>query len=184
MENKNVQQIVNNYNVFFPNEENQIAILIDQLQKETSITSRQTTFGHVTASGLVIKDAEVALIYHNKLQKYIQPGGHVEGDGSLHDAALREVVEETGMNVVLHPWHIKHEFIPINIDVHKIPYNERKQEIEHYHYDFTYIFTPINSELSLQLEEVSDLKWVPVTNDFGERLLDVATKKIMDFGLM
>ncbi len=178
MNNAKVQQILTDYISFFPNEKSEINIIAEQLQNEHSIVLRQNTFGHVTASGLVVKDGKVALIFHNKLQKYIQPGGHIENDDSLHDAALREVAEETGMSVILHPWHKDNEFIPLNIDVHKIPYNEKKQEPEHYHYDFTYVFATINSDLHLQQEEVSDLKWVPVTSDFGERLLNVAARKI------
>jgi 8-oxo-dGTP pyrophosphatase MutT (NUDIX family) len=182
--NETISIILNNYLEFFPPEALSLDLIAKLLKSDSSILTRENTSGHVTASGLVIKDDTVALIFHNKLQKYIQPGGHVEDDNSLHETALREVKEETGMTVVLHPWHSEHSYIPLNIDIHKIPYNEKKQELEHYHYDFTYVFIPINIEQNLQLEEVSDLKWIPISNNFNERLLDKATQKIKHFKLV
>jgi len=183
MTNDDVREVVRQYNAIFSEVDNELSILETELKNDTSLVSRKNTFGHATASGLVIRDNNVLLIFHNKLQKFIQPGGHLESDVTLWEAAQREVEEETGMMVVLHQWHRENDFIPLNIDIHKIPFNEKKQEAEHYHYDFTYVFTPIGDTTNLQREEVSDLKWLPVTNEFGERLLDTATQKIVDFRL-
>ena len=183
MTNNDVREIITKYNAFFSKTDNELLELENELKKDPSLLSRQNSFGHVTASGLVIKDNNVLLIFHNKLQKFIQPGGHTENDITLYDTAQREVEEETGMHVLLHPWHRENDFIPLNIDIHKIPYNEKKHEAEHYHYDFTYLFTPIDSTINLQLEEVSNIKWLPVASKFGERLLDTATQKIVDLKL-
>src|SRR4051812_13856407 len=65
--------------------------------------------GHITASAVVMDaDAErTLLIYHRKLSRWLQPGGHVEpSDVSLAEAALREATEETaipGMRVDTDP---------------------------------------------------------------------------------
>jgi 8-oxo-dGTP pyrophosphatase MutT (NUDIX family) len=56
---------------------------------------------HFTVAVFVVRDAEVVLHYHRKLDRWLPPGGHIE-DGELPDeAALREVLEETGLRVRL-----------------------------------------------------------------------------------
>ncbi|MCR4285530.1 MAG: NUDIX domain-containing protein [Candidatus Kaiserbacteria bacterium] len=183
MTNNNVLKVVHEYRAFFPDINAELATLENELKKDASATSRENAFGHVTASGLVIKDNTVLLIFHNKLQKFIQPGGHIEGEATLWSASQREVEEETGMRVQLHPWHSEHNFIPLNIDIHTIPFNAKKQEAEHFHYDFTYAFTVLDETIMLQEEEVSDLKWLPLTTQFDDRLLRDASQKIVDLGI-
>lgn len=52
------------------------------------------------ASAFVInKDNKILLIWHKKFNKYIQPGGHINEGESPIDAAIREVLEETHINI-------------------------------------------------------------------------------------
>ena len=52
--------------------------------------------GHLTASAFVTNGEGVLLIHHDRLGRWLQPGGHVEPeDADLHAAALREITEET-----------------------------------------------------------------------------------------
>jgi 8-oxo-dGTP pyrophosphatase MutT (NUDIX family) len=37
------------------------------------------------------------LIYHKKLDKWLQPGGHADGEEDLHKVAKSELEEETGV---------------------------------------------------------------------------------------
>lgn len=58
---------------------------------------------HVTASAIVVDGGEhTLLLEHKRLGIWVQPGGHVDGDEKLHDAALREAFEETGIPLA-HP---------------------------------------------------------------------------------
>lgn len=50
-----------------------------------------------TSGGLVIKDEQILLIKHRKLGIWLAPGGHLEAGELPHQAALREVAEETGI---------------------------------------------------------------------------------------
>jgi len=103
------------------------------------------------------------VIFHNFLQKYLQPGGHLEAsDNSLIEAAQREIFEETGLkNFKLDDWCLLNQ-APILIDTHKIPANEKKNEAEHFHHDFMFIFHSDDSDINLQIEEVSSFNWVNV----------------------
>jgi ADP-ribose pyrophosphatase YjhB (NUDIX family) len=54
---------------------------------------------HFTASALIIDNNKVLLVYHNKLDVWLYPGGHVEDDENPDEALFREVREETGLEV-------------------------------------------------------------------------------------
>ena len=98
--------------------------------------SREEPSAHFTASAFVIDDSgeRVCLVQHLKLQRLLQPGGHVEEDDeSLEAAALREAREETHLEVGLHPTAPR----PFDLDIHRIP--DRPNEPSHWHLDVRYL---------------------------------------------
>lgn len=56
---------------------------------------------HFTATAYVFWQRKVLLHYHAKLNKYLPPGGHLEPNETPSEGALREVKEETGLDVLL-----------------------------------------------------------------------------------
>lgn len=52
---------------------------------------------HVTASAFVLSSRGVILHLHRRLRIWVQPGGHVDAQESPEDAAVRETLEETGL---------------------------------------------------------------------------------------
>lgn len=92
--------------------------------------------GHAVGSGWIVSSTAnaVALIYHEKLGRWIQPGGHCEiTDSSLLQSALREVREETSLTVT------EENVRFLDLDIHQIP--ARKGDPEHLHFDFRFLFT-------------------------------------------
>src|SRR5690606_8015327 len=69
------------------------------IRETRACTSRATLEGHVTASAWVLSPdlRSTLLTHHRKLDRWFQPGGHVDGDGTLQDEALREAREESGI---------------------------------------------------------------------------------------
>lgn len=56
---------------------------------------------HFTVAVFVVSDGRVLLHHHRKLGMWLPPGGHIERDELPDDAATREVLEETGVEVEL-----------------------------------------------------------------------------------
>ena len=104
--------------------------------------SREGWPAHFTGSAVITDPLgeRVVLVLHRKLNRWLQPGGHVDaGDrGDLRQTALREAREETGLGVSLI------NEAPLDIDVHTIP--QRKTEPEHQHLDFRFLLRAKNPE--------------------------------------
>ena len=183
---KNIWDSFFDYIRFFPKERSELEKLEKFLANEKEFNSRKNMSGHVTASGIVVNDnMEMLLIFHRANKKYLQPGGHVDDcDASVHSAALREVIEETGIKKVsLHTWHKENNF-PVNIDIHKINTRPEKNEGFHYHFDYMYIFRTDEKRINLQLEEVSDFRWVSIGNLPDNIHIKTSIKKALDLGLL
>jgi 8-oxo-dGTP pyrophosphatase MutT (NUDIX family) len=100
--------------------------------------ARDNLEGHVTASAVVTRPDASAflLVFHRKLLRWLQPGGHVEAaDRSAFEAALREAREETGIAVFQTPF----SDAILDVDVHAIP--ARGRDSAHFHFDLRYLVT-------------------------------------------
>lgn len=145
-----------------PEDRLRLAPLLASIDDKAAITDRSTFTGHVTCSAVLVDPQwRVLHIRHNALGTWLRPGGHVEPtDRSPHDAALRELFEETGIPASLvSPLCAE---APIDIDVHLIPANPGKPEPEHPHFDLRYAFALLDASAAptLQADEVSAYQWM------------------------
>lgn len=140
--------------------------------------------GHFTASAFILSPdrRSLLLIHHIKLDRWMQPGGHIEPeDADVLAAARREVQEEVGLpaNLPL--------FQPglFDLDIHPIP--ARGAEPQHEHFDVRYLFVAEQSEAQIG-DGVKDWKWVPlsevtaVTNDESVRRVAGKLVDVMKLG--
>lgn len=130
-----------------------------QLCESVADPFARTTFspGHFTASAFVLSPSRDALllIFHGKLLRWLQPGGHIEvGDEDVLAAALREVREEVGITDLT-----VEQTAPFDLDVHQIPANSR--EPAHAHYDLRFLFRA-NSTAFQAGSDAKDARWVPL----------------------
>ena len=107
---------------------------------------RANQIGHITASGLVIRNNKVLLILHPYINSWFQPGGHIDEGESPIEAAIREVYEETGYVCEMDPDNQEH----LDIDVHEIPANPKKGECAHLHIDLLYRLKVLRQEKSME----------------------------------
>ena len=110
--------------------------------------------GHVTASSLVLNETRthILLTQHAKLRKWLQLGGHCDGDSNPLRVAQREAMEESGLDVIP---IMKDVF---DLDIHEIPV--RGDEPVHYHYDVRFALQISGSDAYRISGESLDLRWV------------------------
>ena len=125
--------------------------------------------GHLTASGIVLnaERTHALLIFHTKLQRWLQPGGHFEsGEFDPSIAAAREVLEETDIKT---RWPGAKPVL-LDVDVHSIP--ARKTEPEHGHFDLRMLLIAEPGELCAK--EVVEARWC-APHEFAALNLDPGT---------
>ncbi|MCK6446931.1 MAG: NUDIX hydrolase [Planctomycetes bacterium] len=115
---------------------------------------RSLLVGHLTASALLVDRARGAalLTHHKKLGRWLQLGGHCDGDANLAGVALRECIEESGIETLaIDP-------TPLDLDIHVIP--ARKDEPEHLHLDTRFVVFAPPHAAELASDESHALRWV------------------------
>jgi 8-oxo-dGTP pyrophosphatase MutT (NUDIX family) len=136
--------------------------------------------GHITGAAWIVSadGSQFLLTHHKKLGKWLQLGGHADGDADVPAVALREAREESGME--------KFEWLDtggpaslLDVDVHLIP--ARGDEPPHLHHDLRYLLRAGPDQPLAISHESSDLRWFPsasaeelLANDAG--LLRMARK--------
>jgi 8-oxo-dGTP pyrophosphatase MutT (NUDIX family) len=115
--------------------------------------------GHITGSAWIVDTTrqQVLLTHHAKLNRWLQPGGHADGDEDIVGVAFREAEEETGVK----HFRLLHEGI-FDIDIHPIP--ARADFPAHDHYDVRFLLEADKNEKLIISEESHDLAWVPLSN--------------------
>ena len=119
---------------------------------------RELASGHVTASAWIVdpQRTHAVLLHHRKLDRWLQLGGHVDGDPDVRRAALREAREESGLRSL----RLIADDI-YDIDVHRIP--ARGSESEHDHYDIRFALEADPREPLRGNEESHAVSWIPLT---------------------
>ena len=110
--------------------------------------------GHLTASALVVDAGfeRALLTHHKKLNRWLQLGGHCDGDANLAAVALREAFEESGIEgLAVLP-------SPIDLDIHPIP--ARASEPEHLHYDTRFLVVAPRGAREVLSDESHELRWI------------------------
>jgi 8-oxo-dGTP pyrophosphatase MutT (NUDIX family) len=137
----------------------------------TSWWQRNTIEGHVTAAAWVLNAGRThaLLLHHAKLNRWLQPGGHLDDtDESPALGALREAIEESGIatlslvNTAL-----------FDVDVHPIP--ERKTEPAHLHYDVRFLIIANDTSVIISDESLG-AQWMSISEIVASHMDESITR--------
>ena len=129
--------------------------LIAFVESEPACAERANSFGHLTGSAWVVNKerTKVLLLHHRKLNRWMQTGGHADGELDLLSVALREAKEESGLKRIEPVSHAV-----FDVDIHEIP--PFKEIPAHYHFDVRFLLEGDEAEPLVQNEESNGVAWV------------------------
>ena len=139
---------------------------------EMTAFDRTLVPGHVTASAWIVdpERARAVLLHHCKLDRWLQLGGHVDGDPDVRRSALREAREESGLRTL----RMIVDSI-YDIDVHRIP--ARGSEPAHDHYDLRFALEADPREPLVRNEESHDVRWIALS-DLESYAIDDSVRRL------
>ncbi|HJL51532.1 MAG TPA: NUDIX hydrolase [Arenicellales bacterium] len=127
--------------------------ILNLLEKYSNPLDRNCRPGHLTGSSLIIRpqDSQILVLFHAKLKRWLQPGGHADSDGDMARVALREAIEETGIPQleIVEP--------PIDLDIHVVdpPYED-----VHEHHDVRYLVLAPEDSCPVGNRESTGFQWM------------------------
>mgnify|MGYP001196449225 CR=1 FL=1 len=135
------------------------------VQAHPDCFERTCEVGHITASSWILSSdhRQFLMTHHRKLDRWLQLGGHADGDSDVVRVALREAREESGLprlsclSAEGPDWAPSAQPLPLDVDVHRIP--ARKDEPEHEHHDIRFLLVASPGQTIQISEESHDLAW-------------------------
>lgn len=125
---------------------------------------RECRPGHITGAAWIFSAdrRRCLLTHHRKLDRWLQLGGHADGQWLVEEVALREAREESGMS--------RFDFVPIDgclmpldLDVHDIParvdQSGRLIEDAHEHHDIRFLLIAHAGQTAHASDESHAIRW-------------------------
>lgn len=164
--------LLDRYALDHPDEAAVVECFRELMRTDSQAASRQRHAGHLTGSAWLVSNdgSRVLLTHHRKLDRWLQLGGHADGDVELARVALREAEEESGL------LDLEVEFVVFDLDRHRIP--ARGDEPEHWHYDVRFVVHACGSEAFVVGEESHALAWRDVAEIACDATADVSLRRM------
>lgn len=160
------------YKPFDKREKEDVNKTLQFLENNSNCYDRSNKIGHITAGAFICDESgNILLNHHKKSGMWFQFGGHSDGEENSLNVARREVMEEAGITDFM----LGKDSI-FDVAVMKIPYSEKKNEPEHWHYDINFLFIVDNHNYEISNESV-EIKWVTINE-----ALKLVDKK--DYGMI
>lgn len=133
---------------------------------------RSLATGHLTGSAWLVSNdgRRVLLTHHRKLERWLQLGGHADGDVDLARVTLREAEEESGLRGLVVEAEI------FDLDRHEIP--ARGDEPSHWHYDVRYVVRATASEAFVVSDESHALAWCDIAELAADETADESLRRM------
>jgi 8-oxo-dGTP pyrophosphatase MutT (NUDIX family) len=166
------------YRAAFPQEAAVVERICALVETHSDCFERTCRPGHITGAAWILSAdrRRCLLTHHRKLDRWLQLGGHADGQCRVEEVALREAREESGVTGF--------EFVPIDgnlmpfdLDVHWIPAryeaDGRMVEDAHEHHDIRFLLIAHAGQEVRASDESDEIGWF--TPEEVERLTDEAS---------
>lgn len=153
-------QVLDEYGARWPAERDVVRRMQELIQTHPDCLERSCRPGHITGSAWVVSSdrKRFLMLRHKKLGKWLQPGGHADGEVDVIAVARREVFEETGLTDLELV-----DALPLDLDIHLIPdrFDPQGNLVEgaHEHYDLRFFFKQTGVEDIRRNEESHEVRW-------------------------
>ena len=165
------------YVVRYPAESDVVGLFSEFLGSAPQVFERSHAIGHFTGSAWLLNRAgtHAVLMLHRKLNRWLQPGGHADGQTDLAQVALREAEEETGLTEL--------RVLPeiLDLDRHWIPERGQgtKHEPGHWHYDVRFVVKAGADENLRINSESKELRWIALSEIAEREDLDPSVRRMV-----
>ena len=162
-----IEKVVEKYLEIYPEDREQLAILLGQLAAKESLDDRRNFRGHIAGDAIVFSPdlKKVLYIYHLRFGTWQQPGGHLDpGEEGPWLTAPREAYEETGVILGRIIGPVKSDDrVPLHIITGEVLPSKKKNEPKHWHHDFRYGYIAESEELgNIEDEGIGEAKWIEI----------------------
>lgn len=159
MHRRRLLELLDLYERDFPEERAIVLRIRELVSAHPDCFERTCLPGHITGSAWILSPdhRSVLLTHHRKLDRWLQLGGHADGESNPFQVALREAQEESGL-LHLFPLPDPARPLPIDLDVHEIP--ARPGEPAHFHHDVRYLLVAAPDQRLVISDESNDLRWI------------------------
>lgn len=156
----------------WPLEANAVALFMELLDDRANAFLRARLAGHFTGSAWLVdrSGSRVLLTHHRKLDRWLQLGGHADGERDLAVVALTEAEEESGLS------GLTVEQAIFDLDRHWIP--EHKGVPAHWHYDVRYVVHAGANEGYVVSDESHDLAWCEIVSLIDDEQADPSLRRM------
>ncbi|MGK2930910.1 MAG: NUDIX hydrolase [Acidimicrobiales bacterium] len=158
-----------------PDAERHRSTILEFVDHHDDALHRSCRRGHLTGSALVVSadGTRMVMLHHRKLRRWLQPGGHCDGDANLAAVALREAAEETGIT------GLRIDPVAIDLDVHEV---HPPADGLHLHLDARFlVLAPPGAALDRNHESTA-IRWAR-PQDLDDIGVDDGTRRMVRHGL-
>lgn len=180
----NIIKDIKKYNPINEQEESDKKVFLKLLNTFDDVLTRNNPFGHLTSSAFVVNEdlTKAIMVHHNTYGGFIYPGGHADGESNLLTIAIREVLEETGINTT----PLSKEIFSIQALSANGHFKRGKYVTSHTDFDILYLLqakTEDMFKIRIKENENSQVKWFDLEDTYNDEVVEwirPITKKIVD----
>ena len=184
-----IKKEIEKYIPFNEQEEKDKKLILEILERENDILTRNNKKYHFTVSAWIVSPdrKKVLMCYHNLYNSWAWLGGHVDGDNNLKRVILKEVKEESGITNIK---FLSEDIFSLEILTVSGHIKRGEYVSSHLHLNATFLLeADTNLKLSIKPDENSGLEWIDVDDIstkstekwFVDNIYSKLTKKVKKY---